>query len=168
MVSLLTNMQLWNFMNPQLSKYGSYIIDKVQVVFFSLDGCVGFQFLYVLCGGETNYLQQNGNVHHILSWLLDASWLSLIFNETTDYFFIDCLASSSTLNIVPTTWIYKQLVFFGFFLLQCRMSKVAVLPLSGRCWLMQSFHHILNTVMYTCTVCLTQQLHCCKLLRVSK
>lgn len=54
-------------MNPQLSKYGSYIIDKVQVVFFSLDASVGFQFLYVLCGGETNYLQQNGNVHHILS-----------------------------------------------------------------------------------------------------
>jgi len=34
MVSLLRNMQLWNFVNPQLAKNGSNVIDKVQVVFF--------------------------------------------------------------------------------------------------------------------------------------
>lgn len=93
---LLRNVQLWNFVNPQLSKNGSNVIDKVQVVFFPCshllvfnscscvevkqitsnekEKCTSHLFLFITCRCTLAVFAIHQDIHQdiisFLQWLL--------------------------------------------------------------------------------------------------
>lgn len=75
-------------------------------------GCICWVSILVLVW-RRNKLTPTKWYVYLASFLIGCIFSGL-YSTRHAYFFIDCLAISSTLNNVPTTSIQKQLMFFSF------------------------------------------------------